>query len=106
MGWSIEPHGLRDLLLRLQREWPVPPIMITENGAAFDDELTGDAVHDADRQQYLATHIAAVAEALEAGVDVRGYLAWSLLDNFEWAFGDDKRFEIGRASCRERVASV
>ncbi|HLS26055.1 MAG TPA: GH1 family beta-glucosidase [Beutenbergiaceae bacterium] len=94
MGWSIEPHGLRDLLLRLQREWPVPPIMITENGAAFDDELTGDAVHDADRQQYLATHIAAVAEAIEAGVDVRGYLAWSLLDNFEWAFGYDKRFGI------------
>ncbi|MGC0251974.1 GH1 family beta-glucosidase [Pseudactinotalea sp. Z1748] len=94
MGWSIEPHGLRDLLIRLKRDWPVPPIMITENGAAFDDELIGGAVHDHDRRDYLSSHIEAVAEAVEAGVDVRGYFAWSLLDNYEWAFGYDKRFGI------------
>lgn len=106
MGWSIEPHGLRDLLVRLDRQWPVPPIMITENGAAFDDELIDGAVHDGERQQYLATHIAAVAEALEAGVDVRGYLAWSLLDNFEWSFGYDKRFGIVHVDYRTQQRTI
>lgn len=95
MGWSIEPHGLRDLLLRLHREWPVPPIMITENGAAFEDtDIVAGAVRDEDRRAYLAGHLDAVAEAIEAGVDVRGYFAWSLLDNYEWAFGYDKRFGL------------
>ena len=92
MGWSIEPHGLRDLLLRLHRDWPVPPMMVTENGAAFDDEVVQGAVADTGRRDYLFTHVDAVAQAIEAGADVRGYFAWSLLDNYEWAFGYDKRF--------------
>jgi len=94
MGWSIEPRGLRDLLVRLQRDWPVPPIIITENGAAFDDRIVDGVVADTARRDYLASHIAAVAEAIEAGVDVRGYFAWSLLDNYEWTFGYDKRFGL------------
>lgn len=96
MGWGIEPHGLRDLLLRLDAQWPVPPLLICENGAAFDDADVDEhgRVRDVDRIDYLAGHIAAVAEAIDAGVDVRGYLAWTLLDNFEWAYGYTRRFGL------------
>ena len=96
MGWGIEPHGLRDLLVRLHTEWPVPPILICENGAAFPDtDVDADGVVvDHDRRQFLAAHIAAVADAIDEGVDVAGYLAWSLMDNFEWAWGYGKRFGI------------
>jgi beta-glucosidase len=69
--------------------------MITENGAAFDDSIgEGGAVHDPKRISYLHDHIAAVGEAIAAGVDVRGYFAWSLLDNFEWSLGYAKRFGL------------
>jgi beta-glucosidase len=68
--------------------------MITENGAAFDDQLDGDGVHDDDRISYLRDHLEVVHEAISAGVDLRGYFVWSLLDNFEWAFGYGKRFGI------------
>lgn len=96
MGWTIEPDGLRDLLVRVSREWPAPPLLVCENGAAFpDDTVDPDGqVRDEDRRQFLESHITAVAEAIEAGADVIGYTAWSLLDNFEWAFGYDRRFGI------------
>jgi beta-glucosidase len=69
--------------------------MITENGAAFDDELGADGgVRDHERISYLRDHLAVVHEAIEAGVDLRGYFVWSLLDNFEWAYGYSKRFGI------------
>jgi beta-glucosidase len=70
--------------------------MITENGAAFADVVTDGAVHDVDRSDYLRRHITAVHRARERGVDLRGYLVWSLLDNFEWAYGFSKRFGIVR----------
>jgi beta-glucosidase len=97
MGWEIFPEGLTDLLVRIGQDYPGLPIVITESGAAFDDrpDETG-SVSDDDRTEYLATHIAAVAAACRAGVDVRGYFAWSLLDNFEWAYGYEKRFGIVR----------
>ncbi|HSK24513.1 MAG TPA: GH1 family beta-glucosidase [Egicoccus sp.] len=96
MGWGIEPEGLRALLVRLHVEWPVPPLLICENGAAFPDtDLGADGVvRDLDRRQFLADHVAAVADAIDEGVDVAGYMAWSLLDNFEWAYGYGKRFGI------------
>jgi len=94
MGWEICPEGLTELLLRLHRDYPLPPVFITENGAAFPDRLVDGRVVDTARVRYLQTHIAAVADAIEAGVDVRGYFAWSLLDNFEWASGYAKRFGI------------
>jgi beta-glucosidase len=95
MGWSIDPTGMTDLLLRLHRDHPEVPLIITENGAAFDDRVGPDGhVHDERRIDYLRGHLAAVAEAIAAGVDVRGYFAWSLLDNFEWAYGYSKRFGI------------
>ncbi|GAA4510173.1 GH1 family beta-glucosidase [Actinoallomurus oryzae] len=95
MGWSIDPTGLTELLLRLHRDHPSMPVMITENVAAFDDRVDADGrVHDQRRIDYLRDHLAAVGRAMEAGADVRGYFVWSLLDNFEWAHGYSKRFGI------------
>lgn len=94
MGWEVYPSGLTELLLRLHRDWPVPPLYVKENGAAFRDAPAGDRVHDPERTAYLAAHIAAVGEALAQGVPVTGYMVWSLLDNFEWASGYTKRFGI------------
>ena len=94
MGWEVYPEGLTDLLLRLHRDYAVPPMYIKENGAAFKDELVDGRVHDAQRSNYIARHIAAVADALAQGVRMEGYMVWSLLDNFEWASGYAKRFGI------------
>ncbi len=94
MGWEIYPDGLTELLLRLKRDWKVPPLFVKENGAAFKDTLQDGQVHDADRTDYIARHIAAVAQALRQGVPMEGYMVWSLLDNFEWASGYVKRFGI------------
>jgi len=107
MGWEVEPSGLRDMLLRLQDEYPGTPLVVTENGAAFDDEVAPDgAVHDEDRRSYLEGHLRAAHEAIEAGVDLRGYLAWSLLDNFEWAFGYSRRFGIVRVDYETQERTV
>ncbi|MGI8667441.1 MAG: glycoside hydrolase family 1 protein [Jatrophihabitans sp.] len=95
MGWPIRPESFTELLLRVHRDLPDTPLYITENGAAFDDELTADgAVHDGDRIAYVRDHLAAVHAAIEAGADIRGYYLWSLMDNFEWAWGYAKRFGI------------
>lgn len=101
MGWNIDPSGMYDLLTDMSRRYPDLPLMVTENGAAFDDAVSTDAsgkpaVHDDDRIAYLHGHIDAVARAREDGADVRGYFLWSLLDNFEWSFGYDRRFGIIR----------
>jgi beta-glucosidase len=97
MGWEIYPEGLTEILIRIAREYPGVPTVVTESGAAFDDvaDETG-FVRDDDRAAYLEAHIAAVAAARQAGADVRGYFAWSLLDNFEWSYGYGKRFGIVR----------
>ena len=93
MGWPITPDGLRGLLLELCEEYPeLPPLYITENGAAFDDPVTDGAVHDARRIAYLDGYLRALHAAIDAGVDVRGYFLWSLLDNFEWQHGYTMRF--------------
>ncbi|HET9821929.1 MAG TPA: GH1 family beta-glucosidase [Burkholderiaceae bacterium] len=94
MGWEIHPRGLTELLRTLHREYRLPPVYITENGAAFKDTLADGRVEDPDRIDYLRTHIAAVAEAVRQGVPVAGYFVWSLMDNFEWASGYAKRFGI------------
>jgi beta-glucosidase len=95
MGWTIDPGGLYALLMRVHREWPGLPVLITENGAAFDDYVSPlGEVRDPERIAYLEGHLGAVHRAIAAGVDVRGYFQWSLLDNFEWAYGYGKRFGI------------
>jgi beta-glucosidase len=97
MGWEVRAAGLTELLRRLHREYPGTPVVITENGSAWDDEVSPDGrVHDPQRVAYLRDHLAACLDALADGVPLRGYFAWSLLDNFEWAEGYAKRFGIVR----------
>ncbi|MGN8026629.1 GH1 family beta-glucosidase [Microbacterium sp. 22242] len=97
MDWEVQPEGLTRLLCRIGTEYaPGLPLFVTENGAAYDDVIEGGQVHDAERAAFLREHIAATHDAIEEGVDVRGYFAWSLLDNYEWAFGYSKRFGIVR----------
>ncbi len=93
MGWAVDATGLYDLLRRLSDDFPKLPLVITENGAAFDDyaDPSGN-VNDPARIAYVRDHLAAVHRAILDGSDVRGYFLWSLLDNFEWAHGYSKRF--------------
>jgi beta-glucosidase len=93
MGWPVDATGLRELLVRLSQDYPMP-MMVTENGAAFDDVLVGGRVHDVERTEYVRDHLTAIHQAIGDGADVRGYFLWSLLDNFEWAYGMAKRFGI------------
>ena len=102
----MNPDGLRALLVRLGREYPnLPPLYVTENGSAYDDVVEDGAVHDTERTAFLRAHIDAVAAAIEEGADVRGYFVWSLLDNFEWAWGYNKRFGMVRVDyqTQERI---
>lgn len=94
MGWGIDAEGLYNVLVELKRDYPATPIYITENGAAYPDQVENGQVHDRDRAMYIRQHLEQALRARADGVDVRGYFVWSLLDNFEWAFGFDKRFGI------------
>jgi beta-glucosidase len=98
MNWEVNPDGLRHLLVRLGKEYPsLPPLYVTENGAAYEDTVSADgAVHDDERTNFILNHIEAMRQAIEEGADVRGYFVWSLLDNFEWSYGYGKRFGIVR----------
>jgi beta-glucosidase len=97
MGWEVHPAGLRTTLERVHREYAPPSIVISENGAAYSDTPAADgSVSDPERAGYLASHLAAVADARDAGVPVDGYFVWSLLDNYEWAEGYGQRFGIVR----------
>ncbi|WP_394274920.1 GH1 family beta-glucosidase [Luteococcus sp.] len=97
MGWNIDPSGLVELLVRTARRYPGQELMVTENGAAFDDDVAPDgSIHDEDRIDYLRGHLGAVGEAIEQGARLTGYFEWSLLDNFEWSFGYGKRFGMVR----------
>ena len=95
MGWEVHADGLEELLLRLTREYGVRQLLVTENGAAYQDTVAADgSVTDPGRTAYLEQHLAACARATAAGAPLAGYYAWSLLDNFEWAYGYDKRFGL------------
>jgi beta-glucosidase len=95
MGWEVHPQGLQDLLIDFRSRYPnLPPIYITENGMASDDAVVDGEVDDAQRISFLNRHFAAISRAMDAGVDVRGYYVWSLMDNFEWAFGYERRFGL------------
>ncbi len=94
MGWEIYPEGLTELLVRMSRDYDVPPLYVTENGGAFKDTIVNGCIHDTHRKDYISRHIAAVGDAMSQGVKMAGYMVWSLLDNFEWAFGYEKRFGI------------
>jgi beta-glucosidase len=95
MDWEVHPQGLQDLLQDFRQRYPnLPPIYITENGMSSADAPSAGEVDDRQRQSYLQRHLAACSRAMAAGVDVRGYFVWSLLDNFEWAYGYERRFGL------------
>jgi beta-glucosidase len=105
MGWNIAPDAFEELLVALGEEFPELPLVITENGAAFDDVEIEGKVHDAKRIDYLRRHFTAAHRAKARGVDLRGYLVWSFMDNFEWSYGYSKRFGIVRVDyeTQERI---
>jgi beta-glucosidase len=94
MGWEIDESGLSEVLTRVAGDYPPIPLYVTENGAAFDDVVSADGVDDPDRVAYLDAHLRACHTAISAGVPLRGYFAWSLMDNFEWGWGYAKRFGL------------
>ena len=95
MDWEVYPKGLYNILGRLHFDYAFPAIYITENGAAFPDEVSADGqVDDPQRLSYIQRHLEMVHNAIQIGVPVKGYFVWSLMDNFEWAFGYSKPFGI------------
>jgi beta-glucosidase len=95
MDWEVFAGGLTNLLTRLHKDYQPPRIYITENGAAYATGPDADGrVRDTKRVQYLSTHLEASLDAIRQGVPLAGYFAWSLMDNFEWAFGYQKRFGL------------
>jgi beta-glucosidase len=95
MGWPVAPQGLSELLARIARDYHPGPLYVTENGSCYDDVVAGDGeVRDVERRRYLMRHLAALRQAVADGVPVKGYFAWSLLDNFEWAEGYLRRFGL------------
>jgi beta-glucosidase len=97
MGWGVNPLGLKAVLLDVKERYDNPRTYVTENGCALADTPDSSGfVADWGRVNFLREHLRAVYEAIEAGADVRGYFAWSLLDNFEWSMGYDSRFGIVR----------
>jgi beta-glucosidase len=94
IGWEIYPAGLQRVVENLQNQWPLPPIWITENGAADNTPASDSACNDVLRLHYLRTHLTQLSAMIASGTDIRGYYVWSLLDNFEWAQGYSQRFGI------------
>jgi len=107
MGWEVHAPALRRLLNRINNDYHLPPIYITENGAAFNDEVSADGkIHDPRRLDYLKNHFIQTRLAMQDGVDVRGYMVWSLLDNFEWGHGFTKRFGLIRVDYETQQRTV
>jgi beta-glucosidase len=107
MGWEVCAPALRRMLNKINRDYNVPPIYITENGASFQDEVSSDGkVHDPRRLDYLKNHFIQTRLAMQDGVDVRGYMVWSLMDNFEWGHGFTKRFGIIRVDYETQKRTV
>ena len=94
IGWPIYADGFYKILCSITETYGEVPIYITENGACYNHEVENGEVHDKERIEYLKQHLTALKRAMDSGVPIRGYLVWSLLDNFEWAEGYDKRFGI------------
>jgi beta-glucosidase len=111
MGWEVCAPAFRRILNKINATYHVPPIYITENGAAFPDVVTpdstrGSAVHDERRLDYLRQHFTQVRLAMQDGVDIRGYFVWSLTDNFEWGHGFTKRFGLIRVDYETQQRTI
>jgi beta-glucosidase len=95
MGWPVSPEGMAELLSRVENDYRPGPIYVTENGSCFEDVVEDDgSIKDTERRRYLMRHLGALRQAVGDGVPVKGYFAWSLVDNFEWAEGYQKRFGL------------
>ena len=95
MGWEIYPEGLKNLLIRVSKNYTDNlPILVTENGMACADIMENQTVYDPSRINYISSHLTAASAAIKEGVNLQGFFYWSLLDNFEWAFGYEKRFGL------------
>ena len=106
MEWIIRPAGLHRVITQAHERYGLPALYVTENGAAFDDEPDGKAVHDEARKSYLKSHVAATLQAKAEGVPVKGYFVWSLMDNFEWGLGFSMRFGIVRVDYETQERTV
>ena len=111
MDWEVQPEGLRQLLHRVHEEYAGPAgtiCYVTENGAAYDDDgrRATAACTTPSASTYLRAHLGAILDAIDEGVPVRGYFYWSLMDNFEWAWGYDKRFGIVRVDYETQLRTV
>ncbi|MES5818269.1 GH1 family beta-glucosidase [Streptomyces sp. RG80] len=107
MDWEIDASGIETLLLRLTEEYGARKLYVTENGSAYPDAVRPDGtVDDPERQDYLVRHLAACASAARRGAPLAGYFAWSLLDNFEWAYGYDKRFGLVHVDYKTQARTI
>ncbi|MGW0627194.1 GH1 family beta-glucosidase [Streptomyces sp. NPDC002758] len=107
MDWEIDASGIETLLLRLTNEYGARKLYVTENGSSYPDVVRPDGtIDDPERQEYLVDHLAAVASAARKGAPLAGYFAWSLLDNFEWAYGYDKRFGLVHVDYDTQVRTI
>ena len=107
MGWEVYPTGLYDLMSRVNRDYGPQSIYITENGAAFHDVPEDDGqINDTKRLAYFKDHLTELHRAIEDGIPIDGYFAWSFMDNFEWAFGYTKRFGIVRVNYETQQRTV
>jgi beta-glucosidase len=106
MDWEVYPKGIYDLLIKIKNEYNNPEVYITENGAAFkDDKFKDGIIDDKDRLDYIQKHIKELHNSIKDGVNLKGYYLWSLMDNFEWAYGFSKRFGLIRVdyNTQERI---
>lgn len=106
IGWEIFPQGLTDTLVELNDKFNLPEVFITENGAAFNDVVTNGQVEDTPRIDYFNAHFDALDKAIKQGVNVKGYFAWSLMDNFEWAEGYSQRFGIVHVDFENQIRTI
>ena len=106
MGWEVHPQSLSDIIMRVHHEYAPPEIYITENGSAWEDSMVDGKIDDKSRVSYLERHLDAMLAAKSQGAPVLGYFAWSLMDNFEWAFGYSKRFGIVYVDYETQVRTV
>ena len=107
MGWEVHAKGLEQILVRVAEDYQPAEIYVTENGSAFPDVVEADgSINDVNRVNYLLDHVAAVENAARRGAPLKGYFAWSLLDNFEWAYGYDKRFGLVRVDYDTQARTI
>lgn len=106
IGWEVHPEALTDILVELNERYDLPTIYITENGAATHDKVEDGVVNDSQRLRYYNAHLNALHNAIKQGVAVSGYFAWSLMDNFEWAYGYTQRFGIVHVDFNTQIRTI